>query len=497
MTSTARSEAPAAAPASLKKNSMTWLGAGLMGSIIMSPASGIYFNFAPTESAAGRIVPLIFLIAMIVTLPTALSYAAMSRTLPSTGSAFTWMRHAVGPSAGVITGWILNGFYLLAQIVLPGIGALYFNQILSQFGVPTGYGTWAIGVLLMVVVVAVMNFRGIDLSLRATIVFMVTESIIVLALMATILIVRGGAGDFTVGDAVNTFNPGQALGGTASIFVALVFGIQGNVGFDAVAGMAAETKSPRRQIPRATLFAVIAVGVYWMVTGIGWVAALPLAEFQRVVADGETPTAVIALQYWGQAGQLIISVIAFTSILAIFLSQNVASSRALYAMGRQGSAPAWFGRISARGQVPSNAMALGLIVTAVVTLALGAVLGTANQYAWTATMSSSLALLTYLAVNVANIVYHWRFQRTAFNWFLHGVVPSLGIVVVLFVIWSSYLGSLSAAGWTYGISVQLAVVIWVVLGFVWLAVLRRRRPEVLVMSDTDVIAESNEQGHAA
>ena len=82
------------APARLKANSMSWIGAGLMGAVIMSPASGLYFNFAPTSMAAGNVVPLIFLIAMVVTLPTALSYASMSRSLPSSGSAYTWMRRA-------------------------------------------------------------------------------------------------------------------------------------------------------------------------------------------------------------------------------------------------------------------------------------------------------------------------------------------------------------------------------------------------------------------
>jgi len=194
-----------------------------MGAVIMSPASGLYFNFAPTSMAAGNVVPLIFLIAMVVTLPTALSYASLSRSLPSSGSAYTWMRRAVGPVSGVYTGWILNGFYLLAQVVLPGIGALYFNAILSQIGIPTGFLTWAIGVLLMALIVVAVNYRGIDLSVKSTLVFMLIESIVVLALMVTIFVVRGSHGEFGVHDAVNTFNPGAATGGTAAIFVALIF----------------------------------------------------------------------------------------------------------------------------------------------------------------------------------------------------------------------------------------------------------------------------------
>lgn len=463
----------------LKANSMSWIGAGLMGAVIMSPASGLYFNFAPTSMAAGNVVPLIFLIAMVVTLPTALSYASMSRSLPSSGSAYTWMRSAVGPVSGVFTGWILNGFYLLAQVVLPGIGALYFNAILTQIGIPTGFFTWALGVVLMALIVVAVNYRGIDVSVKSTLIFMLVESIVVLALMVTIFVVKGSRGEFGVSDAVNTFNPGAATGGVAAIFVALIFGIQGNVGFDAIAGMAEETHSPRKYIPVATIVGVVAVGIYWIVTGIGFVAALSPAEVADVVNSGGTTASTIAQRYWGGAGELVISVIAFTSIQAIFVSQNVASSRALYAMARQGVAPRWLGVIDPAARVPRHAMTLGLLVTVVVTVLLGALLGTTNQYNWSATFASSLALLTYFAVNVSNIVYHLRYKRSEFRIVMNGIVPVVGILVVAFVVDRSYLVSLWQSGWTYGGSVQVAVMVWLVLGGGWLLYLRARHPEVL------------------
>jgi amino acid transporter len=471
----------------LKANSMSWVGAGLMGAVIMSPASGLYFNFAPTSMAAGNVVPLIFLIAMVVTLPTALSYASLSRSLPSSGSAYTWMRRAIGPVSGVYTGWILNGFYLLAQVVLPGIGALYFNAILSQIGIPTGFVTWVIGVLLMAAIVVAVNYRGIDVSVKSTLIFMLIESIVVLALMITIFVVKGTHGEFGLSEAANTFNPGAATGGTAAIFVALIFGIQGNVGFDAIAGMAEETHSPRKYIPIATIVGVVAVGTYWIITGIGFTAALSPSEVADVVNNGGTTASTIAHRYWGGAGELLISVIAFTSILAIFVSQNVASSRALYAMGRQGVAPRWLGVIDPKARVPRNAMTLGLVVTVVVTVLLGALLGTSNQYNWSATFASSLALLTYFAVNVANIVYHVRYQRSEFRIVMNGIVPVIGILVVGFVVEKSYLVSLWQSGWTYGGSVQVAVVAWLVLGGLWLLYLRAKQPHVL---DDSADAES-------
>lgn len=481
----------------LRANSMTWVGAALLGAIIMSPASGLYFNFTPIEATAGRVVPLIFVIAAVVTLPTALSYASLSRSIPSAGSAYWWMRKGVGPQTGTYVGWILNGFYILAQVVLPGIGALFFNDLLSEAGIGTNYATWALGVLLMTGVVVAFNYRGIDLSLKGTIIFMVAESLVVFALMVTIFVVQGHNGNFSAADVGSSFQPSVAMGGTAAIFASLVFGIQANVGFDAVSTLAEETKTPRRFIPIATVAAVIAVGVYWIVTALGFVAALPINQVAKIANAGSTPVAVIADKYWGFAGQVLISIIALTSITAIYLAQNVASSRALYAMGREGTAPYWLGKLDPHARVPRRAMTLGLMVTVAATLLLGAILGTTNQYGWSGTMCSSLALLTYLAVNIANIVFHWRHRRSEFNWFLHGVAPVIGIAVVCFVIYKSYLASLWNSGWTYGQSVQLAVVIWLLLGLGWVLYLRRTRPHVLTEAAEVAPAETTDDAELA
>jgi amino acid transporter len=461
---------------------MSWLGAALMGAVIMSPAGGIYFNFAPIEAAAGRVVPLIVFIAMLATIPTALSYASMSRSLPSAGNVFTWMTEATGPTAGVYTGWILNGFYLLAQVVVPGIAALFFNQLLEDVGISAGYWTWALGVVLLTVLVGTVNFRGIDLTLRGTVIFMIIETIVVTALMITVFAVQGGAGNLHVDDVVASMNPAAAMGGTVAIFAALIFGIQGNVGFDAVSTMVEETKFPRRWIPVATLFAVVAVGVYWMITGFGFVSALPIDQTIAIVNAGDSPIAAMADHYWGRIGQVVISLLALTSILAIYISQNTASSRALYGMGRVGAAPRWVGKIDPKTQIPRNAMIVGLIVTVIATLILGAIFGTANQFNWSATITSALALLTYFAVNLSNLLYHWRNRGNGFGWFMNGIVPVLGMVVVCYVLYSSYLGSLWDAGWAYGQSVQLGVALWLIAGVGWVGYLKARRPEVFEKS---------------
>jgi hypothetical protein len=114
----------------------------------------------------------------------------------------------------------------------------------------------------------------------------------------------------------------------------------------------------------------------------------------------------------------------------------------------------------------------------------GQVLGTCHIWADSrataecGTMSSFLGLLTYFCVNAANIIFFLRYRRDRFNVVLNGIVPVIGIVVVLYILYKSYFASLWDAGWTYGRSVQLAVAIWLLLGIAWIMILRRRTPQL-------------------
>jgi len=457
----------------LRANAMGWIAAAAIGAIIMSPAGGIYFNFGPMVQKAGDVVPFVFLIALLASLPTALSFAMVAREMPSAGSVYTWIWNATRPSAGLFVGWILGGFYLLAMIVLPGIFALFFNEFLNFFGVSTGYGTWAAGVLLTTIAVVLVDYLGITITVKATIIFMVFESAVLLALAFTIFAKGGYTGHISTAP----FNPGTAVGGGAAIFGALIFGIQSNVGYDAIPTLAEETRTPKKFIPLATIAAVVTVGIYWIVVSWAFSQAAPVAEIDNLLSQGFTPIVPIAKHYWS-SGDIIIIISAMTSITGIYIAQTVGTSRVMYAMGREGSIPPVLGRLNRRYGLPWNAMTVGIILTTIVTLVLGKVLGLANQYAWTGTMSSFLGLLTYFCVNAANIIFFLRYRRDRFNVVLNGIVPVIGIAVVLYILYKSYFASLWDAGWTYGRSVQLAVAIWLLLGIAWIMILRRRTPQL-------------------
>jgi hypothetical protein len=75
----------------LKAGVLGIVGVAVMGAVMMSPALGIYGNFGPMALTAGKTTPLVFLLALLATLPTAINYAMISKEIPSSGSAYTWL----------------------------------------------------------------------------------------------------------------------------------------------------------------------------------------------------------------------------------------------------------------------------------------------------------------------------------------------------------------------------------------------------------------------
>ena len=98
-----RSEGPpvggGASGSSLKKNAISPLGLAALAIGLTSPAIGLFALWGTMQTATGPITPLIFLAAMLFTLPTGLSYAVLNTRFPSAGAA-SWLWGAISPGWG-------------------------------------------------------------------------------------------------------------------------------------------------------------------------------------------------------------------------------------------------------------------------------------------------------------------------------------------------------------------------------------------------------------
>jgi len=456
----------------LLSGALGFAGAATMGAVMMAPALGIYANFGPLATNAGVVAPVIFFFSLLASLPTAISYALVSREMPSSGSAYTWLWRTLRPTIGVGVGIMMALYYIIAVLLQPILFGLFFNDLLAYFGVQnTGFGTWFLGFLIVTVIVGVLVYRGIRLSSHSVLVMMLIEAGVVTVLGLTIFFVKLSQGhlDFS------PFNPGAALNGTTGLFAGMIFGLLSFTGYDVISTLAEETRTPRSLIPRATIAACVGVGVFWIIMSWFYTMAVPIGDVAKYTTSGVTPITPIAHLYWGGFNILVI-ITGMTAATGVYIATVVGASRVLYAMGREGTLPKPFGRLHPRFQVPWNAMHLIFALTIVIDAIWALWVGLYNAFSWWGSAIVFFALVTYTFVNLANIIFFWRFRREQFNIFLNLVIPIIGMAVGVYLLYNSFFVSLWGAGWQLGQSIVVVSLALLVLAVFYTIGLRTTRP---------------------
>ena len=428
----------------LKANGVGLASAATLGVVMLSPAMTLYGNFGAAYSTAGQAAPLAFVWGLLATLPTAFSYALLSRERPSSGSAATWTAQALSARAARWVGWMVFLYYLTNFILQPVTLGLFFNDLLAAAGMRTGVGTYALGALICCALPALIAYRGITPSMKGALGFLVFEALVVIALCISVaraalaLDLRG-------------FSSHASPGGGSGIFRAMIFAMLSYCGFDVVSTLAEEARMPRKLIPQATflslaMFGVLVIGGVWCLT-----FAAPESRLRALADAGGMPITEIARGAWGR-GALLVMLTGVSAALGIAIATAIGASRILFSMGRDGLAPAWFARL--RNQVPWNAMHLIFGAGLAGAVAVGAAVGPYPAYLWWGTTSTFFAMLTFVFVNLANLLLHrGRVLSSPLCFLLHGALPAAGVAVDLYILWRSFFVELWAQPWATGRSV--------------------------------------------
>ncbi|GKY87117.1 APC family permease [Sinisalibacter aestuarii] len=371
---------------------LTLYGIGIM------VGAGIYVLVGHAAGAAGIWAPVAFLVAGLIAVPSALSYAALSAAIPE----------AAGDSAYVEKGlrqhWLamLVGWINIAAGVVGGAAVL-------RGGV--GY----LQALLAVPPAAAIIGLGVALTLLA--VFGVVESLTFAALLTLVevagLLMVGWAGAVAVptegwSEALASGPPPLALAG---LVAATVFAFFAFLGFDDLVNMAEEARDPVRSMPRAILVALLVTALLYALVTLAALRAVPV----EALGASERPLALV----WETTGRssLFLSAIAVAAALNGVLAQIVMAARVLFGLGRRAPSLTIFHRAHPRFGTPVLATLLAGAATIAAALALP--VSTLAEY-------TTLALLAvFIIVNAALIGLHR--QRRALPFAVPAYMPWLGI----------------------------------------------------------------------
>jgi amino acid transporter len=391
----------------------------------IAPALALIFALTVGVQYAGAALPLSTLLGFIGIMAVAFSVGQLARVLPAAGYYMTWTGRSISPRYGFMAGW----FVLMSEAI--PMGGLYLIMG-TTFGAFLGaYAAFSINWLIIDVVLAaivgVLLWRGVRVSGTAGVVLGTAELLIIGALIVWLIIKSGSHNTLSV------FTPGAP--GVSHRWVgvlrAVIYTVPAFAGFETAAVLAEESREPRRFIPRAVVVATFACGVFFVAGAYAGVIAWGPSKIAGYAASSNAWQA-LAHNAWGFAGALLVFLALVNSIAGNSSAEATASTRLMYAMGRIGSLPRWFGAVDAKRRVPLHAILVLTFGSFAISIITSYVFGGPSQgFAFTISLGAIFAILLYISACISVPFLYLRQLRNEFNVVKHIVIPLIGVLVFI------------------------------------------------------------------
>ncbi|WP_236831793.1 APC family permease [Blastococcus sp. KM273128] len=394
--------------------------------------AGIYALVGEIAGEVGGAVWLPLLVALGLALLTAASYAELVTKYPRAGGSAVFAERAY--RSPLVS--FLVGFCMLAAGVTSaaGLSLAFAGDYLGVFlDVPT-----VAAALVFLLLVGLLNARGIQESVRANVVMTVVEVsglVLVVVLGALVL----GRGDGDPGRVVE-FPPGVPV--ATGVLAAALLAYYSFVGFEVSANVAEEVRDVRRVYPRALFGALLTAGVVYLLVGL---AASVVLGPEDLAASSGPLLAVVQAADVGVPDRLF-SLVALVAVANGALLTMIMASRLVFGMAEQGLLPRPLGRVLPGRRTPWVAIVL--------TTAVAMGLTTVGDLGDLANAVVLLLLLVFLSTNTAVLVLRRdRIQEEHFR--APTVLPVLAIGSCLLLLWQQEAGTWLLAGAELGVGVLL------------------------------------------
>ncbi|MGF2948204.1 APC family permease [Microbacterium alcoholitolerans] len=408
------------------------LYAFILGDVL---GAGIYALMGVLSESAGGALWAPLVVALLLALLTAGSYAELVTKYPRAGGAAVFAERAFrNPLLS-----FLVGFSMLAAGVVSaaGLAIAFSGDYLATFiDVPV-----VPAAMVFLALVALLNLRGIRESMSANLVMTGIElSGLVIVIVVVAMFVGSGGGDLS-----RTTQLPEGAGVAGAVLGGAIVAYYSFVGFETSANVIEEVRRPSRVYPRALFGALITAGVVYALVGIASAAALPSEELQ----ESTGPLLAVVEATGLHVPSWLFSLIALIAVANGALLTMIMASRLAYGMAEQGLLPPPLSRVLPNRRTPWVAIVSTTVVAMLLTL-----IGDLATLAETVVL---LLLLVFISANVAVLVL--RRDRVEHEHFrVWTFVPVLGVISCVVL-----LSQLRPIVWLFAAALlAVGVVLWLV-----------------------------------
>ncbi|HEX5136680.1 MAG TPA: amino acid permease [Planctomycetota bacterium] len=396
---------------------------------------------------AGPAAILAFALNGVLSLLTAFSFAELASSFPESGGGYVFAKKVFPIGGAFAAGWVL----WFAYVVAGALYALGFASILA----------YALHVLLGLETPGWFDaVFACAVALAAT--FMLARRgagggswISFAKIVAFLVLIAGGAVAFgrrPAGALDTSFMPFMPFG-AAGILVAMGYTFSALEGFEVIASIAEEVKSPGRTIPRA-MFLSIAVGlaVYMGLFFVVLAAGGPpdgTPAWKELGGHGDSAMAVAAARFMGGPGATVVVVAGLLSTFSALAATLLAASRVSFSMARDRALPSRLSALGGKANTPVKALfvSVGLVLTVIAVTADVEIAGAA---------ASLIFLLSFALTNAAGLLVRFRGgAASSYRAPFYPGIPILGMTACL---------GLAIFQATVVPKACLVVLVWLVLG---------------------------------
>jgi len=369
------------------------MGPGLLLLFIVGDilGTGVYALTGQVAAEVGGAAWVPFLVAFIVATITAFSYLELVTKYPQAAGAALYTHKAFG--IHFIT-FIVAFAVMSSGITSASTASRAFAANLALgFGLDVSTSGIVLIALAFMLLVAIVNFRGVGESVKANVVLTMVElSGLLLVILVGVWAIFGAEADFSRVVAFDTPDDKNIF---LAVTTATSLAFFAMVGFEDSVNMAEECKEPRRMFPRVMLTGLTITGIIYVLISIAAVALVPVG----VLADSDTP--LVEVVKAGAPDLPISDILPFISMFAVAnsaLINMLMASRLLYGMAKQRVLPPVLGKVHPGRRTPWVA----IIFTTVLAFCLIIYVSNANPDA-IAVLGGTTALLLLAVFTVVNI----------------------------------------------------------------------------------------------
>jgi APA family basic amino acid/polyamine antiporter len=360
--------------------------------------SSIYYALGLTAVFALGLTPIVFMVAGVIFMATAATYAEGTVRFPEAGGSSSFARHAFNELVSFGAAWA----QMLVYVVTVATSAFFVPHYLSIFWGPLRENPWDIvGGAIVIVALVVLNVVGVQEAARLSV------TLAVLDFATQVLLVALGF--------VLVFNPQVLVDNVhwgiaptwSNLAIAVPVAMLAYTGVETVSNLAEEVRDPVRNVPRAYRLVALAVFAIYFTLPFVALSALPVerigGELTTLLAlppeeGGYANDPILGVvKNLGLEGALLDALEIYVGILAatiLFIATNagvIGASRITYSMATYRQIPEVFRRLHPRFKTPWLSIVLFAGIAPIAVIVPGDVEFVGTLYSFGATLSFTVA----------------------------------------------------------------------------------------------------------